>query len=222
MTPDDVRAAVQSMDSAQMRAKLDSMGPDELAALDQALMEDPTLADEIGAKDPALGEKAKAIAARGGSGEQAGEDAVAATPEEQRAYDDLMDKALQLIYSDQTFPRVLETLQAGAGVDISDAIADAGASIMKRLVDSAAKAGATIPEEVKLPVGAEIVEELAGLATKAGIAEADEKMVQTAFLKAVDRYRRMQQGEGQTSVDPNMAQADMAALQQVNGGPRNG
>ena len=111
-----------------------------------------------------------------------------ASPEEQDAYDRFVGRAMQFIYGD-AFDRVLKMLQAGD--DPIDGLAVTAASIVSRVQDAAEQAGQKLSGDILLHGGAEIVADLAMIATKAGIHDFEQspKDFEAAWYRALDEYR---------------------------------
>ena len=135
-----------------------------------------------------------------------------ASPEEQDAYDRFVGRAMQFIYGD-AFDKVLKMLQAGD--DPIDGLAVTAASIVSRVQDAAEQAGQKLSGDILLHGGAEIVADLAMIATKAKIHDFEQspKDFEAAWYRALDEYRVMRQAAGK--IDQNIAKQDLATLQQA-------
>lgn len=137
-----------------------------------------------------------------------------ATPEEQQSYDQVVMAASQVLYSDQTNPRVLKMLEAGAD-NPAQAIADVATMVIVQLDE---QSGGTIPEVVIIPAAAEIAELVAELAQKRGIFEVNDQVMgqagQLLLLSVADQYDVSEEelAELVQSVDP--AQAEQIVAQQ--------
>lgn len=159
----------------------------------------------MGQQQPAPAAPAPAGAAGPGMG---GEEM--ASPEEQAIYDKFVAKAQILIYDDKQIKGILDMLAEGTP---QEGLGITAATIIKRVADAAEQAGQPIPGDILLHAGAEILEDLATLATKAGIHDfsKDQEAAEGAFYVALDEYRVMQQAAGK--IDPAVYQKDLEALQ---------
>lgn len=112
----------------------------------------------------------------------------ALTPEEQDAYKRAVLSGAEVLYSDETGPRIVEMLKAGAG-NPAQVLAQVAALLITQLDE---KSGMKIPEAVLLPAAMEIMALVAELAEKAGIFQVDEKTftvaVQQMLVQVGDRY----------------------------------
>jgi hypothetical protein len=133
------------------------------------------------------------------------------SPEEQGQYDQFMDNAYKLIYSDNSLPKVLERIKSSPNP--VEAIAHIAASTVVRLQDSAEKAGSPISPDVMFQGGVEIIEDLADMAGEAGAHDFTDEELESATYQAMDLYQQMASDAGM--VDQQAATQDMAALQQA-------
>lgn len=133
------------------------------------------------------------------AGPAGGEDDSNVSPEEQAQYDQWVTNGMQLMYSEQVMPQILETV-AGGG-DPIQGLANAVAMITIRLEDSAGDASAEISGDVKFHAATEFAEQLAELGEAAGIHQYSEEDIEAAFLLALDIYRSARQEEGRLPVD---------------------
>ncbi len=166
-----------------------------------------------------------------------------ATPQEQDQYDRFVGRALQLIYSDQANPHILEMLRGGAqggqpqagtadqenpteeaapteaddphGNGPVDGLAQATAMVVARVAGAAEQGGVKLSPDVVLHAGTEILEDLANLSKVAKIKDysQDPQSFQQAYYKALDIYHQMLQGAGE--LDQQSAQADQQKMQQM-------
>lgn len=119
-----------------------------------------------------------------------------ASPEEQSAYDQFMDKARTLIFdrdAQVVRPAILEGLQ---GEDPAEALAETAAVVFSRVDEVARQAGAALPESALMEAGKDVFELLAQVATLIGTADfmADDDLFNRSFLLAVDKVRGMGAG----------------------------
>ncbi len=133
------------------------------------------------------------------------------SPEEQAQYDQFMDNAFKLIYSDQTFPQVLARIKDSP--DPTEALAATAVNVITRLEDSAKESGTPLSPDVIYRGGVEILEDLAQTAEKAGIHAYTEEELESALFQALDLYRQMGAKDGRLNQEP--IQQDMAALVDV-------
>jgi Glu-tRNA(Gln) amidotransferase subunit E-like FAD-binding protein len=126
--------------------------------------------------------------------EAAGEEQSNVTPEEQAIYDEFVDKALSAIYDDKSLPQIIESLK-GDGNPV-DGLANTAVGVVVRVQDSAEKAGQALTPDVVLHAGSEILEDLAGLAEKAGIHKFTSEEIEGAAFQAMDLYREMKGRDG--------------------------
>lgn len=120
-----------------------------------------------------------------------------ASPEEQQVYDQFVDQALSAIYDDKSLSQVIEGLK-GDGNPV-DGLANTTVAIVMRVQDSAEKAGQALPPDVVFNAGTEVLEELAGLAEKAGVHKFTDEEVEGAMFQAMDLYREMKGRDGGTA-----------------------
>ncbi|GAA4108928.1 hypothetical protein ACFFTN_01515 [Aminobacter aganoensis] len=129
---------------------------------------------------------------QGGLGES-----VQASPEEQADYERFIGRAFELIYNQQMLPQVLGLLQ-GEG-DPKEGLARAATMIIGRVAGAAQQAGTKLSGDVLLHAGTAVFEDLANLASEAGIHDfgEDRDGLEGAYFKALDLYREMLQQSGQ-------------------------
>lgn len=133
------------------------------------------------------------------------------SPEEQAQYAEFVDNAYKLVYGDDSMPAVLDRMKSSENP--VEAVANIAASTVMRLQDSAEKAGTTISPDVLFHGGKEIVEDLADLASEAGIHDFTEEEMEAVWYQALDIYRSLAEGAG---VDHSEAAAqDIAMLQEA-------
>ena len=133
------------------------------------------------------------------------------SPEEQAQYEEFVDNAYKLLYGDDSMPAVLDRLKSSE--DPIEAVANIAASTVMRLQDSASKAGTEISPDVLFHGGKEIVEDLADMASEAGIHDFTEQEMEAVWYQALDVYRNLAQGAG---IDHTEAAAqDVAMLQEA-------
>lgn len=124
-----------------------------------------------------------------------GEESSNVTPEEQAQYDQFVANGMQLLYSPQALPRVLQAMQ-GDG-DPVEGLANALVTLVTRLEDSAGKGNAEISGDVKFHGATELLGQMADLAKEAGIHDYSEDEQERALYLALDLYRNARQQQGQ-------------------------
>lgn len=122
------------------------------------------------------------------------EEASNVTPEEQKVYDQVVGNALKLIASPKTRGGILQTLQGDGNPE--EGLANAAATVAKRVMDSAKQAGMQVSGDIMLPAGQAILEALADVQRSAGIADLDEDQMEGAMLRGLDLFREMAQADG--------------------------
>lgn len=132
------------------------------------------------------------------------------SPEEQQIYDQVMDKASQLIYGDgKVMPEILESLKpaqepaqdpAGGNPAVL-ALANTATQIIQKLDTSSREQNVTIPDDVLYHAGTEIIELLAEVAEKAGFHDYSEDELNGALVQTVDNYRPIAEEMGRTDAD---------------------
>lgn len=131
------------------------------------------------------------------------------TPEEQAAYDRFVDNGMQVIYSPQTFPKILDRMKQAP--EPVEGLAAVGVMVVTRLKQSAEKAGQQISPDVMYQGGVELLEDLAELAEKAGIHSFTEDEIEGALYRALDMFREA----NADSIDKGAVEQDWAALVQA-------
>ena len=116
------------------------------------------------------------------------------TPEEQKMYDVFVNNAFSAIYDEKSLPQIIESLK-GEGNPV-DGLANTAVAVVTRVQDSAEKAGQEIAADVVFHAGTEILEDLAGLAEKAGVHEFTPEEIEGATFQAMDLYREMKGRDG--------------------------
>ena len=140
-----------------------------------------------------------------------GDGTVDASPEEQAQYDKIINGSMQLIYSQQAFPAVLDRLRVDDNKP--DAVADIVSHAIMKVEAAAASAGQQLSGDALYHAGIEMIEDLADTARKAGVADMSQDDVDSATILALDKYRMAKQEAGQT--DQSGAQQDLSLLRQA-------
>ncbi len=134
------------------------------------------------------------------------------SPEEQAAYEQFVNKGYELIYGDDRQEAIKQQLAQAAQKDPVMGLAGVASAIVRRLKDSAEKAGKPVSPDVLLHGGTEILEDLADLAKQNGIHDFTDDELEKALLLAMDMF---QAGELQAGkLDPAPFQQDMIELEQ--------
>lgn len=143
------------------------------------------------------------------AGQAMGSGGTNATPEQQAAYNRFVGTALLHIYDEKVMPKIVGQIGEDVVNDIGRAAANVGFVVLKK----AQQKGETVPPEVILHGGQEVVASIAELVAKAKGIEMDPQQVEQAYYVAADTFRQMMQGEGGT--DPETAAQDIEALRQM-------
>lgn len=123
-----------------------------------------------------------------------GEEESNVPPEEQQQYDQFVANGMNIIYSDEAMPQLLETLK-GDGNPV-EGLANALVAVVSRLDDSAKGAGLDVEGDIKMHGGKELMDQLVELAETAGVHEYTPDEVESAFFMALDLYRENQMQQG--------------------------
>lgn len=99
----------------------------------------------------------------------------AVTPEMQKNYDKLVMAGMKVIYDQSTHASIINMLRSG---EPSEALANAVTTIILQLDK---QSGGKIPEEIILPSSAELLGDLAELASKAGVFQVSEQIAAKAM-----------------------------------------
>lgn len=175
------------LDLAAMAAPAGQPGTD-------APQSDPMQADQGG--EPAFGGKA--------------------TPEEQDQKARFVGRALELVYSDNAFPKIRDMLDgSGEGDDPIEGLAQATAMVVGRVAGAAERSGIQLSPAVVLHAGTEVFEDLAHLSKMTGAKDytQDQNAFHKAYYRAIDIYRTMLQGADE--VDQKSAQDDFGKMQEM-------
>lgn len=135
-----------------------------------------------------------------------------ADPQMQEIYDRFVSLAVLHIHNEKVLPSLVERMRSGEPVQ---AIGEIAATVGHAVVKKAEASGQQIPDAVLLHGGGEIVQALADIARKAGIADLSEEEVEQAFYIAADTFRQMRQGEG--AVDQKQMQQGMSEIADLQG-----
>jgi hypothetical protein len=110
------------------------------------------------------------------------------TPQEQNAYERVVMAGMKVLYDNSTHPGIMNMLTKSAS-DPAKALADTVSMIMLQLDK---KSGGKIPEMVILPAAAELLGDVAELASKAGVFTVDEntatKAMQLMVMSLAENY----------------------------------
>lgn len=137
------------------------------------------------------------------------------SPEEQEQYNQFMEKAADLIYTDdhEVEPTILEALRVPPETEGPEggsppimALANSAFQIVKKLDSSASEQGISISDDVLAHAGQEIVEEIGEVARAANIYDYDEDELTGAYLQAIDLFRDYAIASGRTSKETLVAQ----------------
>ena len=132
-----------------------------------------------------------------------------ASPEEQQVYDLFMEKAAELIYTEnsEVLPEILEALRVPSATEENVgnppimALANAAFQIVKKLDLSAIEQDRPLPDEILYHGGMEIIEELGEIAGAASIHDYSEEDLSGAFFQAIDLFREHAIASGRTNAE---------------------
>lgn len=139
-----------------------------------------------------------------------------ATPEEQAQYEEFVNNAYKIIYSEKTFPQFIGRMRQAAQQDPVEGLSSTVVMVVMRVQESAKRNGKMIDPVIVFHAGVEILESLADTAMKAGIHKYDDKEIEAASLRSMDKYVALASQAGlidkQRAVSDyqNMIQADKA------------
>lgn len=108
------------------------------------------------------------------------------SPEEQAMYDRFMDNGFRLAYSPQTRSAIVQRMKAGG--DPVEGLAAATVNLVGALEESAQKSGATIPPDVLLHGGSDLLADLADYAGAAKVHTFSPEEKERALYMALDLY----------------------------------
>ena len=143
------------------------------------------------------------------------------SPEEQAQYDSFVTNAMSLMNDEKGVQNLLKSIE-GDGDPIKG-LANAVASIVMRVEDSAVKAGEEISGDVLMHGGAEILEQAADLSEQVGGHAFTPEEMESATYMAMDLYResrgdKIDQGEqGESMQELQAAEADGSLEKQIPG-----
>ena len=130
------------------------------------------------------------------------------SPQEQQAYDAFVKNAYRVIYDDRTFPAIINSLCAHG--DPVEGLAHAVAAIVAMLKQGAEAQGKTIPADILLHGGSEILSDLADRAGEIGVHHYSDEEVERASYLAVDLFREGEESRG--TLDKAASIRDMETL----------
>lgn len=133
------------------------------------------------------------------------------SPELQAQYDTFVRNGMEIMYSEQVMPKLLEAIRSVG--DPVEGLGNAVATLVMRLDESAEQAGTEISGDVKLHGALELLEQMAELAEAAGVHEYAPEELEGAFYAAMDAYRVALQAQGK--IRPEEYQADLQELQRA-------
>lgn len=138
-----------------------------------------------------------------------------ASPKEQEIYNRFVAKAYEMVYAEETLPKIIEMLRGEEGDDPADGLAITAATVTARVLDAAEAAGQQIDGAIVLHAGAEIFGDLAELSKRAGIHDWQEGTdeFEGAWYRALDDFRVMRQQAGR--LDTEVYQQDLEGLKQA-------
>jgi hypothetical protein len=144
------------------------------------------------------------------------------TPEEQHQYDTVVYKAMEMLYSDERMPALLEKLKAGAK-NISKEIGHTAAMVLTSLEQTVAQNDQEIPEEILFNAGGEIVSQIVDIAVAAKIVspEQEQDVAEAAFYEGLRIYGQNMGRDGKITDERALAakeQMRQAGIEQDSSG----
>jgi hypothetical protein len=145
-----------------------------------------------------------------------------ASPEEQAQYNQFVGRAMELIYNQQMFPRIVEMLRGGGeeGQSAEDTgangpargLAQATVMVLAKIGSAAEEAGQTLSPDVVFHGGSEIFAQLAEISDKAGISDYanDRDALEAAYFLTIDLATEQMAESG--DIDQEEAKAAMQKL----------
>lgn len=152
-----------------------------------------------------------------------------ASPEEEEERERMVGRAWELIYDDNTFPRIVEMLAGSGGEgggegDPAKGLAMATEMVVARVAEAADRAGHQIPPDVLYHGGADILEELAEVSRRGGIKDysQDQDALERAWLDAIEIFRdrlaksgELDQASAKTDLDRLIAMDQNGMLEKI-------
>lgn len=96
------------------------------------------------------------------------------TPEEQKQYDTVVGKAMELLYDEERLGYLVDKLKGGAK-NISKEIGHSAAMTLSTIDQTVKEQGQQIPEEILFNAGEEIVSQIVDIAVAAGIVSPEQE-----------------------------------------------
>ena len=136
------------------------------------------------------------------------------TPEEQKQYDTVVGKALELLYADDRLPTLVDKLKNGTD-NISGAIGHTAAMTLLTISRTVESQGQQIPEDVLYAAGQEIVGQITDIAVAAKLVDPSgkEKVAEAALYEGLRVWGQQMGANGQ--IDGNKQQEAAGLLQQA-------
>lgn len=154
----------------------------------------------MGQQQPGMASQGNGMMPPGGAPPQSGMDEESTvSPEEQQSYDQFVSNGMQLIYSEQGLPQLLESISGGG--DPIEGLANTLAMVVIRLEDSARDQGQEFSGDVKLNAATELMEQMVELAEQAGVHEYSQEDMDASLFRALDIYRSAREEQGTLPVE---------------------
>jgi len=136
------------------------------------------------------------------------------TPEEQKQYDTVVGKAMELLYADERLPVLVKKLRDGAD-NISAEIGHSAAMTLTTIARTVENQGQEIPEEILYSAGQEIVSQVTDIAEAAGIIspEQSQAVAEAALYEGLRLWGEMMTRDGKLTDERQMEAQD--ALKQA-------
>ncbi|GAB5434808.1 MAG: hypothetical protein EpisKO_41780 [Epibacterium sp.] len=131
-----------------------------------------------------------------------------ASPEMQKVYNRFVGACMLVVWDEKFMPKALELFQKNPNQ--TDALASVTAGVVQRVFQEAKKKGTSIPLEVLVHGGLEVVQQVAEMATTGGVQGIERDEIETAFYLAADKLREVLVSSG----DLDLSEAEQG-LQQL-------
>jgi hypothetical protein len=132
------------------------------------------------------------------------------TPEEQHQYDTVVYKAMEMLYSDDNIPIIMEKLKGGAK-NISAEIGHSAAMVLTSIEQTVAQNDQQIPEDNLFNAGQEIVSQIVDIAVAAKVVseEQSQDVAEAAFYEGLRIYGQNMGRDGKLGEDKSAEARDL-------------
>ena len=136
-----------------------------------------------------------------------------ASPEMQSLYNRFVGACMLAIWDEKFMPKALKLFQQSPNQ--TDAMASIAAGVVQRVFAGAKKQGSQMPIEVMIHGGLEVVQQVADLASAAGVEGIEPDEIETAYYLAADKVRDALTKSG--DLDASAADQDLEQLRSMAG-----